>query len=217
MTSEPTDAQIFDFGRSLYRKSERILERTLQARADLSLPVFMDVSKRWHRDMGRLVQSARISDGGPLPESGIRPAKYAGFVAFWVRKLKPISRAYYHRDFPLNDLIASVDPAKEIRHINEIIAIRLAVELLRTYIQQGVVNVTDVSTGKPCPITWNEPLFAAELKSFFDQKLGIGGMSVLESLLYDMRYRTFGPHHLVHLFDQLVFNLKPQTPQATAA
>lgn len=181
----------------------------MKIKAEASLPVFIDVSRRWHRDMGRLVQSVRIPTDGIPPDAGIRPAKYVGFIAFWVRKLKPISRAFKHADIVKQQGRYKVDSAKEVRHINELVAIKLAVEVLREFLEANLVTVPNAPGSKPTMIEWNPEAYEAELKSFFDQKLGPDGMSVIESLLYDMRYRTFGPHHLVHLFDQLVFNLKP--------
>jgi hypothetical protein len=37
--------------------------------------------------------------------------------------------------------------------------------------------------------------------------LDLNGKTVMDKLIYDMRYRPFGPHHLVHIFDQFIFGL----------
>jgi hypothetical protein len=66
------------------------------------------------------------------------------------------------------------------------------------------------------PIPYNRDRFIRVMNEFCHQKLANDGKCVLDTIINDMRYRTFGPHHLAHWFDQFVFRLSTEAAKDAA-
>ncbi|HYD32760.1 MAG TPA: hypothetical protein VEB64_18105 [Azospirillaceae bacterium] len=173
--------------------------KQMNVRADLSKALFFDLADRWCHDIGKI--SARDTDG-------VRPSKHAAFLAFWMRKIKPISRAYRFSDILKSEATGKPIPYwSEVVTINEQVAIRLAFQWLAQFAKQGKLLVHDSDSGKESPVVYDEDRFKRRVAQFCGRKVSLDGRTVLEILVDDMRYRTFGPHHLAQLFDQFVFSL----------
>lgn len=176
--------------------------RHLAVEAEISKAQLYDVAWRWKIDMNRISKSAK---------SGVRPAKHSAYLAFWIRKLKPISRAYYLHDIK-SAMTAnnSIDPTKEIIDINERAAIRMAFAYLAGFGKAGKIIIHDTSDDKFLALKYEDLKYRESVDAYLKKKLGLNGMTVSEKLIDDMRYRSFGPHHLVHIFDQFVFGLRSE-------
>lgn len=174
----------------------------MDVRANLSKGLFYDAALHWKADMDRL----RKAD-----DKGIRPAKHVAYLAFWIRKIKPITDAYKVEAVRNYKTQGRAVPAEEeITDINERVAIRLAFEHLAGFARNGELLFHDETQGEDRRITYNKQKFRDAVKRYSQQKLGVDGKCVLDTLIHDMRYRAFGPHHLVHIFDQFVFNLSKE-------
>lgn len=186
---------------SLYSGSVNILKE-MRVRANLSKALFFDAALHWLGD------SARLMAREP---KGIRPAKHVAYLAFWIRKIKPISRAY-----PVAVWAAAAnagtlpDPTYEIVDINERLAIKYAFEVLADFSKNEKVTIHTSGEDDAHSLKYNEGLYKDFVTKYCEQKLGNSGKTVFETLVHNMRYRTFGPHHLVHIFDQVVFGLETQ-------
>lgn len=148
-----------------------------------------DVSYYFLRDM------YKISDHQDDEISG---TKYAAYLAFWIRKLKPIAIAYdtAHEDF------ADRRENAEIKEINESIALEIALALLidsgrgtepgtlHEMVRQRCVKTCD---GRSCL-----KRYAMDYFSFNDRYYE-------KYIKYSMQYRTFAPYHLTAIFDQMIF------------
>lgn len=165
--------------------------------ARLSNALFYDLAFHLREDLDRQER---------LAENGIRPAKHAAYLAFWLRKVKPVSNAFYVSTTQEYEGLPPV--YEEIVDINEKLAIRLAFTYLESFNEMERLEIH--VDGRDRKIKYNKTIFQKEIKDFCHQKLGNDGKDVLETLITDMRYRTFGPHHLEHLFDQFVFRLSMQ-------
>lgn len=151
-----------------------------------------------------------------LDRKGIRPAKHAAYIAFWMRKIKPISHAY---DADIWNKHKGCPPSvKEIEDINEIIAVNLAFEFLLRSNQNKLLKIHkgEGSDSGDYPIHYNNACFIRVMNEFCHQKLANDGKCVLDTIINDMRYRTFGPHHLAHWFDQFVFRLSTEADKDAA-
>ena len=135
------------------------------------------------RDIYRLDEQQRGS---------ITLAKFAGYWAFWIRKLKPIRSA----KFISGDL-----KGKKVADVNEVVALQLAVNLVLMLRKSGpfedaVRNSCKDKTcdGTDCFEEYTGKYFAFN-KSFFR-----------EYIMYSMRNRTFGPHHFSLLIENFVYS-----------
>jgi hypothetical protein len=100
-------------------------------------------------------------------------------IAFWIRRLKPISSAYLG--------------GREIQDINEQVCIQLAIRLL-------IVTADDPRNSKTMKAVQNAGKgnrLAPYLKKFFNSD----NYSAYTNLIYSLRYRNWSPHHLAVLFD----------------
>lgn len=189
---------ITKLAQSMQAQISKLLRNKMDVRADISRAVVYDVMDRWNYDMRRILANN---------SSGVRPSKHVAFLAFWIRKLKPVSHAVPARSGDIPDGMRYSSADSEILGINEHLAIWLAFERLENFVRNGKVEVADRKTGNPRVITYDKDKFSTAVAEFCGQRLSPGGKTVIEVLVEDMRYRTFGPHHLVHLFDQFVFAL----------
>ncbi len=125
-------------------------------------------------------------------------------MAFWIRKLKPVAKAY-----PLKivgGLAAGASPPleNEDTEVNEKLSILVALRNLHAYIADDLVGLPHKkSTAEYLALYERVNVeFFNETGAEFDY-LG----SRVKSLVYDMRFRTFGPHHLTHILVTLVREL----------
>ncbi|MQB22564.1 hypothetical protein DXT90_18225 [Agrobacterium tumefaciens] len=131
-------------------------------------------------------------------EGKVSATKFAGYWAFWIRKFKPIAFAYLqsHEEYAAKRHLAEIDD------INEIIAIDVALNFLahegkghedgflHDFIRHDCDKPCD---GKTCLLSYSQKYM--EYRNAINQKYLISCLS----------HRTFGPHHLTILFEQLVF------------
>lgn len=101
----------------------------------------------------------------------------------------------------------TVDPTSEIIDINEQAAIRLAFAHLAGCCQHGKIVAYDHIAQEFSILTYEDKAFSNLVHKYLSQKLDPDGKTVMDSLIYDMRYGAFGPHHFIHIFDQFVFSL----------
>ena len=127
----------------------------------------------------------------------VHPTKHCSYLAFWVRKLKPISRA-----FP-KDVLKNVpdgespEISSEITDINEQVSIHIALRSLALYIKDGHIILQDIPSKKEALLVFQK-VVRAYLLSKTEDGMSMGNR--FSMLTYDMRFRTFGPHHLTHVF-----------------
>jgi hypothetical protein len=127
-----------------------------------------------------------------------------------MRKIKPISDAYGEGEWRKTGSRPSW--SKEIEDINEIVAIKMAFEFLlkANEKQKLMIHKDDPAGSGDFSIPYDRDRFIRVMNEFCHQKLANDGKCVLDTIINDMRYRTFGPHHLAHWFDQFVFRLSTE-------
>lgn len=189
-----------------------------------SMRILGDVVKQWDLELRQLAL---------WQPNGIRPTKSIASLSFWIKKLKPI-RAFYVPSGPSSpssgqvncpicgtgvgtkvgslietdqaNRIASENFENEIADINERLAVLLAIQQLVDYATgEEYVNhriITDQEARH-----FNKAKVKTFLQKYFKQKLGRGDTTIQDSLLFNMRYRTFATHHIVHILDQILFAL----------
>lgn len=173
----------------------------LQVHASVSMMRLFDVAQRWEHDAKRL---------GEKHKNGFSPIKYISYQAFWIRKLKPISNAYLIKHLEAEG--DSISPEMEIHDINERIAIRIAGRNLLEFAERGFYP-TEHGDGTGHTTAVDAKILREYLRAYmnFPSQRDAGPQheadkgSTYENLIYNQRYRTFGPHHLVHILDQAVF------------
>lgn len=178
----------------LHRKLEEILVDYCECIGRVSLRCCEDIILHHERDLLRL---------RAIQADGIHPTKHIGYLAFWVRKLKPISCAFPTSLIITTDDRHQIDEKEEIALINELAAVYLSQHLLMSYADDGVIFQAENEKQK-------KTFMSALLKSMRfsildDHALGPSTISLLTNIIYDMRYRTFGPHHLVHILNHLIY------------
>ncbi|GEO40906.1 hypothetical protein GGE65_006530 [Skermanella aerolata] len=186
----------------LHHLIRRYLSQNRLIDANVSTALLYDVALHWKNDIINIEASKTVD---------VRPVEHAGYLAFWIRKLKPISQAYYVSDLKAAEKIGmAVDPTSEIIDINEQAAIRLAFAHLAGCCQYGQIATYDTTSQELLILKYESDKFSASVQKYLGQKFELDGRTVMESIIYDMRYRTFGPYHLVHIFDQFIFSLQTQ-------
>lgn len=156
----------------------------------------------WQKDIDRLRN---------VQDNKVNPAKYISYFSFWIRKTKPISEAYHQQHIVVDaDGNSWVDFSKEYTDINERIAILLSIRQLLNYAKLGELDEVDPET-HPDIISQR----TCALRDFFSRSLhflaDVGSMqgSNYASIVYDMRFRTYGPHHLTTWLNQAVCASRP--------
>jgi hypothetical protein len=141
----------------------------------------------------------------------IHPTKACSYLAFWVRKLKPVSDAFHERVVEAIDgkiAVPEIIGDKEIlRHtheitdINEQVSIHLAVRLLRNCVRDG--RAVELDGWKPGEIA---NVFDKVANNYLTSDLedGISMGLRFYNIIYDMRFRTYGPHHLTQILTHIV-------------
>jgi hypothetical protein len=175
---------------------EDILSKDFDCIADVSLANCIEIIEHHFRDLDRLYVHHQHK------KKLVHPSKHIAYLAFWIRKLKPIDSAFK---------ISVLDNARnsgnelssndEITDINEHVSIVYAVRLIKSFVKSG-----HICAPKGCSqddfVAFID--IAAHQYLNEDEKGGPHLGSRLESLVYDMRYRTFGPHHLVHAVNHII-------------
>lgn len=162
-----------------------------------------DIIAHHERDLNRLIKLHH--------QQTIEPSKHIGYLVFWVRKLKPISAAY-----PislLTDNVGNLLPGStpvlerhEVISINELVSIYLAQHLMLLYAHLGKIKreQQELSESERNALKNNMiEIIKGILTSHTDAGHAMG--NVFDAFVYDMRYRTFGPHHVVHFVNHVIY------------
>jgi len=154
--------------------------------ADINNDALLDCTEFFLRDIYRLDRQQRGS---------VSLAKYAGYWAFWIRKIKPLANAN-----PTGETGFTNDDA--IR-INEIVAIRLALELVVVIREKGIFQD---HVRENCLLVKSHQCNGVRCFLSFSKKyLEFNDEFYHKYLIYSMRHRTFGPHHFALLIENMVF------------
>ncbi len=193
-----TDSRdLFTAAVQLHNLLIEILEDEIKCVGDVSLKACCEVIIHHSRDVGKLFD---------VQPKGVEATKFIGYLAFWVRKIKPLSNAYSIVDVAevLDDENKDPDISwKEITQINELASIEIVKRLLHSY----VVNPdSKLISGSP-----DVRLQVADRAlAIMDGYLTIDTAhdefkNFKDIMVYDMRFRTFGPHHMVHIINHILY------------
>jgi hypothetical protein len=174
----------------LRKTSKRIIKgilKSLQVKAKVDKDLLEEVAEFFLRDIYRIDRQQRES---------VSAAKFAGYWAFWVRKLKPISRA--------TPLTKAAKPFADARSINEIVALQFGIEILRHVrtvegfsdnVRQECSNfIEGKCDGSSCLLAYARRYLTFDKNFYHDY------------IIYSMRNRTFGPHHFALLLENMTFS-----------
>lgn len=137
----------------------------------------------------------------------VHPTKHCSYLSFWIRKLKPVSKAYPTRiikEFKEEDLPIF----EEITNINEEVALHLAFRSLYRYIEENQIKFPSTDVGVRALSVYNDVL-SEYLLSPDENEMSVGNR--FSMLVYDMRFRTFGPHHLTHVLTHILREVLART------
>jgi hypothetical protein len=176
---------------ALFKTILEVLEGELGYRANVSYRICEEIIIHYRRDMNRL---------RAVHHKLIHPTKHCSYLAFWIRKLKPVSNAFPTSIAPPGEELAFLDPAQEVTDINEKLALFCAMRYLHDYIKNGIVprNASNYDVYVQKYILAVETFF----NSIDDTEDAMGNR--FQSLVYDLRFRTFGPHHLTHVLTHIL-------------
>jgi hypothetical protein len=169
-----------------------ILREDLNCFGTVSLACCYDVVQHLQHDMDRLYA---------VHQTLVHPSKHVAYAAFWIRKLKPVDTSYHisvvEEAISNNEII---DESLEVRDINERICLYYALHLLKSYVIRNQVQA---------PINLSTDQFIANIEEAFprfasEPEWGPVLPNRFEAIVYDMRFRTFGPHHVVHLVNYIL-------------
>ncbi|MFH6781636.1 MULTISPECIES: hypothetical protein [Methylobacterium] len=182
--------------RDLYRLIEKLLVEQCGCVAHISLKTCIDVIEHHESDLGRLLK---------IHPLGVHPSKHIGYLVFWIRKLKPISVAYALSDLEpyQHDPDHDVSHDKELNTINEVVSIYVAQHLMLSYAEDNLIIGGIEESEKAEFVRKIQRVLENVLTLTVD--VGHGHGNLFKSFLYDMRYRTFGPHHVVHFVNHVVY------------
>jgi hypothetical protein len=159
----------------------------LDVRAAVSFPVCEEIIIHHGRDIDRLYATHH---------QYVHPTKHCSYLAFWIRKLKPISDAY-----PLSAIEDPIPFSESITDINEKVALFIGLRSLCKYVRDGDITLPKMLSEEK-RISIFTKLTEEYLDSSAEDGMSMGNRFVM--LTYDMRFRTFGPHHLTHVFTQIL-------------
>lgn len=129
--------------------------------ATISNALLYDVALHWKKDISRIEASKTVV---------VRPTEHAGYLAFWIRKLKPISQAYYVSDLKrAGSTSMTVDPTSEIIDINEQAAIRLAFAHLAGCCQHGKIVAYNHIAQEFSILTYEDKAFSDLVRKYLGQ------------------------------------------------
>jgi hypothetical protein len=177
-----------DLTSALYESIQKILKQK-EAVADVSYRVCEEVIIHHRRDIERLYA---------VHHRLVHPTKHCSYLAFWIRKLKPIANA-----FPASKIKAGRHPPLESEdtHINEKVCIFVALQTLFDYIDDGILPIPPTTTKAKFLKRYSQAM-SGYFTSEVDNEMTVGDR--FSAIVYDMRFRTFGPHHLTHLLTHIL-------------
>lgn len=170
----------------------KILAEDLHCFGIVSLAGCNDVVVHLLRDMDRLYA---------LHQKLVHPAKHVAYTAFWIRKIKPVSCAYpFSHVESATKRNAPIDEGEELADANEKICLYYMRRLICEYVAHKQIAT-------PAKLTLEK--FISNINGVFDDFVkdtspGPALNNRFEAMIYDMRYRTFGPHHYVHTVNYLL-------------
>lgn len=171
-------------------KSIRLLLDQMELDAIVSYPTVEEIVIHFWRDIDRLFA---------IHHETVHPTKACSYLAFWVRKLKPISMA-----FPKSAIHKERDifPFEiEVADVNEQIAVHIALSWTRRCIEEERFT-PDAKVQKELTLLAFDKSVEDYLTSYFEDGMEMGVR--FDNIVYDMRFRTFGPHHLTHMLTNLM-------------
>lgn len=174
-----------EYAPELYDAIVELLQK-LNVSAHVSYAITEEIAIHFWRDLERLYA---------IHHEQINVTKACSYIAFWVRKLKPVSDAYPLEAYQGLKTGEQPNGEYEITDVNEQIALHLSLSLLRKCLEDNrVTGEADIDQAK---------MLAAFDKVSEDYLTSVveDGMSMglrFDSMIYDMRFRTYGPHHLTH-------------------
>lgn len=184
--------QTIELGQELRFTLGVILREDLQCMGTVSLACCYDVIEHHSRDIERLYA---------VHQQLVHPSKHIAYAAFWIRKLKPVDSSY-----PTSEVERAIrakkpiDESLELRDVNERICLHYTFRLLNEYVIGNHIKPPNgISKGD----------FLLNIERVFQNFVSGGDAGPVlrdryEAIVYDMRYRTFGPHHVVHLVNYLL-------------
>jgi hypothetical protein len=185
-------AQIAEAAHDLRFSLHEILEGDLGCYGFVSYANCYDVIFHLDRDIDRLYA---------LHQKLVHPSKHVAYTAFWIRKIKPVSSAFFLSDMKIAEKRkAFVDEKLEVADINERVCLYYIWRSVATYIEHDQIALPKNIT-KDRYIENVERIFQEFVA---DRSTGPALNNRFNEVLYDMRYRTFGPHHLVHIATYLL-------------
>jgi hypothetical protein len=184
--------EILPYAQELRYTLNVLLRDDLKCYGSISLACCYDVIEHHMRDIERLYA---------VHQKLVHASKHIAYLTFWIRKLKPVDTSY-----PISEIeraistSSAIDESVEVRDVNERICLYYMHTLLKSSAADGRI--------KPPGVMPKED-FIANIDLAFNNFLTEGnGGPVLDNrfgaVVYDMRYRTFGPHHVVHLVNHIL-------------
>ena len=176
-----------------------VLNHEMRAEGQVSLKICLDIIHHYDMDIIRHLGH----------QETINAAKTISYMSFWIRKLKPISGAYRYRDIDSAPDKRTIEP-NELHDVNERAAISIALELLQSLALNGHLPKSKHTDDEVARRVTN--YFTRYLHESPDSSPGAKNNS--EQLIYDMRYRTYGPHHLTNILNHAISHACEIEPEA---
>jgi hypothetical protein len=193
-TNHPSEAEV-DYATRLANMIVKIAKERFDTDPVVSFKVCVECSIHIHKNVTRLYETHQSA--GTSLDAKVDPLKIIANIAFWIRKLKPISGAF--RTEPGQGDVEIVD-------INEKLSLYLAEALVTNAAYRGLLD--DMKRNKDV----SSRLFAnsiVEIFRNFDDVISTSDEptnTIRERMIYDMRFRTYGPHHFSHVLTQVVMS-----------
>jgi hypothetical protein len=167
----------------------------LKYKGNISFAICKEIGTHWERDIAKLEQNQ---------SNGVAIEKIIGYFSFWVRKLQPISEAH---PVVKEDGILVKKIEQTNTHINELVSIH-GIKLLALKYFDAMEKFENHLGNTNRALSYKED--AEKLEEKFNVLFDAINTedlyrSFLQICLYDMRFRTFGPHHLTHAVRFLMF------------
>lgn len=181
---EPSQDEVKELAETAHRLIESYL-REIDVSAIISRKTVVELAYFFYRDIYRIkVQQ----------NDQVTAAKFAGYLGFWIRKLKPISQAFKVGT-------DTEDPNLEILEINELAGLQVSINVL---IEDGKGG-SETQLHDPVRRNCQDNTCDGKVCLTEYVRLYFGLPTNVDYILYSMRHRTFGPHHLVNSLEHLVF------------
>ena len=180
----------------------QVILENLGISADVDLELVDELSAFFLRDIYRIDQQQR---------GEVSLAKYAGYWAFWVRKLKPISNPQYVSKDTEKRHITD----RDLKSINEIVSLSFAIYLVNDSRMQAdklkpVRGQREDVVRRECARLEEGRCKGADcFKAHTERYITFNDGFFLQYITYSMRNRTFGPHHFALLIESLIFAACP--------